>query len=218
MNIVSRIVRYSKLLFQKMLTLFNRRVSFFAILDSVTIDKTASVQANSRLHNVVLGRYSYIAKNTLVQRTTIGKFCSISDGCNIGLPSHPMTFLSTSPVFLKGNNRLNVHLGQLEYISCEETQIGNDVWIGANVLVKSGVTIGDGAIIGAGAVVTKDVAPYSVMAGIPAREIKKRFDDETIKSLTKMKWWDWDNKKLMKYSDLMNRPCELIRSVAEDKD
>ena len=75
-------------------------------------------------------------------------------------------------------------------------EIGNDVWIGMNAMILSGVKIGDGAVVGAGSVVTKDVEPYAVVAGNPAREIRKRFDDQTISELLKANWWDWDIQKI----------------------
>lgn len=76
------------------------------------------------------------------------------------------------------------------------TKIGNDVWLGIRTIVLGGVTIADGAVIGAGSVVTKDVGPYEIWAGNPARFIRKRFDDETIRKLLESKWWDWDDEKL----------------------
>ena len=74
--------------------------------------------------------------------------------------------------------------------------VGNDVWIGYEALILAGVTIGDGAIIGSRAVVTKDIPPYTIVGGIPAKPIRKRFDDETIAELLKLRWWDWDEEKI----------------------
>ncbi len=94
--------------------------------------------------------------------------------------------------------------------------IGNDVWIGYRVIILSGVTIGDGAVIGAGAVVTKDVPPYGIAAGNPARLIKKRFDDETIRRLLNVAWWDWEDDKIEKYLPLLlNQEIEKFLLEAE---
>ena len=87
-------------------------------------------------------------------------------------------------------------LASLQYSPFEKVYIGNDVWIGYDSIILSGVTIGDGAIIGARAVVTKDVPPYTIVGGIPAKAIRKRFDKKTIKSLLNLKWWDWPEERI----------------------
>jgi virginiamycin A acetyltransferase len=84
-----------------------------------------------------------------------------------------------------------------------DTVIGNDVWIGLEALIISGITIGDGALIGARAVVTKDVFPYAIVGGNPAKKIRKRFDDKTIKDLLEIKWWDWDAEKIFRNTDII---------------
>ena len=94
--------------------------------------------------------------------------------------------------------------------------IGNDVWIGDGVFIKAGVSIGSGAIIGAHAVVTKDIEPYTVVAGVPAKEIRKRFSEEIIKELMAMKWWDWSDEELTKYGELFDNPEKLIEKVKSE--
>ena len=88
-----------------------------------------------------------------------------------------------------------------------DTVIGNDVWIGYEAVILSGVTVGDGAVIGARAVVTKDVPPYTVVGGVPAKEIKKRFDEKTVEALLNLRWWDWEKEKIRR-----NIKASIIRT------
>jgi acetyltransferase-like isoleucine patch superfamily enzyme len=141
----------------------------------------------------------------------IGNYCSIADGVGILLDSaHRPDWITTYPfsyVFEEFRNTFGVP------ISKGNVNIGNDVWIGKNALILSGVTIGDGAVIGAGSVVTKDVEPYAIVAGNPARLIRKRFDQETINELLKIKWWQWDTQRIKENMPLLlsNRIDEFIK-------
>lgn len=99
-----------------------------------------------------------------------------------------------------------------EFEIFKRTTIGNDVWIGNRVMIKAGVKIADGAVIGMGSIVTKDIGPYEIWAGNPARLIRKRFDDETIDAFEKMKWWEWDDNTIEKYADKFTVPSELIEA------
>lgn len=129
----------------------------------------------------------------------IGKFCSIACGAKFLFNSanHTLASLSTYPF------PLFFEEWELEKKNVTEAWdnkgdiiIGNDVWIGYEAVVLAGVTIGDGAIIGTHAVVTKDVPPYTIVGGVPAKPIRKRFDDETIAQLLRLKWWDWSEEKI----------------------
>lgn len=177
------------------------------------IDKTAKVSSGSALAKVKMGRYSYIGGSCSVTDAEIGNFCSIGGKCSIGGGVHPMDAVSTSPVFLKGRNFLRKNFANIPYEPSEKVVIGNDVWIGSGVYIKGGVKIGTGAVIGAHAVVTRDVEPYSVVAGIPAKEIKKRFDEETINQLLEIKWWEWPDEKLKEMSKYFDDPKKLIEIV-----
>jgi len=135
-------------------------------------------------------------------RLLIGKFCSIACGAKFLMRSanHSLASLSTYPfpIFYEEWG-LDVRDITAAWTPKGDIVIGNDVWIGYEAVVMAGVTIGDGAIIGARAVVTRDVPPYTIVGGVPAKEIRKRFPDETIGTLLKLRWWDWPEEKIQRY-------------------
>ncbi len=208
---MSRIKQYVTLLFEKMRLLLNRKCALSVVTLNSTIDKTASVRQKCRVYDSALGRYSYIGRNSLVQNAKIGNFCSISEGCNIGMPSHPLYLVSTSPVFLNGGNILKKNFACFPFEDCLETIIGNDVWVGAHAQIKSGLTIGNGAVIAAGAVVTHDVPPYAIVGGVPAKVIKYRFDVETIEALQQSKWWELPDKELENVVSAFSNVKEFLK-------
>ena len=132
-------------------------------------------------------------------RLKIGKFCSIACGAKFLFTSgnHSMQSLSTYtfPIFYEEWG-LDGKAIRSAWDNKGDIVLGNDVWIGYEAVILSGVTIGDGAIVGARAVVTKDVPPYTIVAGVPVRPIRKRFDEETIAKLQALRWWDWDEEKI----------------------
>lgn len=129
----------------------------------------------------------------------IGKFCSIACGAKFLFTSanHSMRSLSTYPfpIFFEEWG-LDVKDITSAWDNKSDIVIGNDVWIGYEAVILSGVTIGDGAIIGTRAVVTKDVPPYTIVGGVPAKPIRKRFDEDTVSEFLRLKWWDWDKDKI----------------------
>lgn len=129
----------------------------------------------------------------------IGKFCSIACGAKFLFTSanHAMRPLSTYtfPIFFEEWG-LDVSEIRSAWDNKGDIVVGNDVWIGYEAVILSGVTIGDGAIVGARAVVTRDVPPYTIVGGVPAKSIRKRFDDETIEKLLRLRWWDWDERAI----------------------
>lgn len=131
----------------------------------------------------------------------IGRFCSVACGVKFVFTSanHTLRSLSTYtfPIFFEEWG-LDVKNITEAWDNKGNIIVGNDVWIGYGAVILSGVTVGDGAIIGARAVVTKDVPPYTIVGGVPARQIRKRFDDETIKKLLTLQWWNWDYEKIRK--------------------
>lgn len=181
-----------------------------------SIDSKAKIYEGCNLNKVKLGRYSYVGKRVLITDAEIGNFCSIGANCGIGGGMHPLKAVSTSPVFLEGRSAVGYNLAQIPYKPSATVHIGNDVWIGMGVYIKAGVTIGNGAVIGANAVVTKDIEPYAVAAGVPARVLYKRFDDETIEMVERLKWWNWSDADLKKYGSEFDTVDKLLAKVKED--
>lgn len=193
--------------------LFSKTNHFSANVINSQLHKSSAICKRVRAYNVKIDKYTYVARNTLIQNTVIGSYCSISEGCNIGMPSHPAYNVSTSPVFLNGKNYLKKHFSNVEYEDCPITYIGNDVWIGAHAQIKSGIKVGNGSIIGAGAVVTKDVPPYAIVGGVPAKLIKYRFDESTCKKLNDTKWWDLPDEDLSQGSKYITNPKDFVNWV-----
>lgn len=185
-------------------------IALFCVLQEAEVDKTSAICSGVRFYRSKIGKYSYIGNNSFVSDTDIGSFTSISTDCYIGGTSHPVEWVSTSPVFHKWENILKKNFSRHEYVIFHRTRIGNDVWIGNRVMIKAGVNIADGAVIGMGSIVTKDIGPYEIWAGNPARFIRKRFDDDKISELLKMQWWNYDDAKIEELAVHMTDIDEFI--------
>lgn len=175
------------------------------IIEYPSIIKNSLFGNNIKLYNNIIvkssiGDFTYMGNNTHLLNAKIGKFCSIGSDCRIGLSKHPSEiFVSTHPIFFSKLKQVGITYADENYF--EEDQnvvIGNDVWIGLNSIITGNLCIGDGAIIAAGAVVTKDVMPYSIVGGVPAKHIKFRFSQSEIKQLLEDKWWFKDEEYLRK--------------------
>ena len=177
----------------------NPRMSFFSFVDNKTeIGNYSKIYRFCKIRNTKIGSYTYVSPNCSMNNTFIGSFCSIATGVKSGYGKHPINFVSTSPLFYSLKNALGTSFSSDNHFEeYEPVKIGNDVWIGADAMILDGVTIGDGAIVAAKSLVNKDVEPYAIVGGIPAKLIKKRFSDDQIKSLRKIKWWEWPTDKLM---------------------
>ncbi|MBR1876500.1 MAG: CatB-related O-acetyltransferase [Lachnospiraceae bacterium] len=150
---------------------------------------------NTVLRNCFLGFGSYVNNNGDLTDTDIGKYTSIGTNVSTVIGKHPLSRqVAMHPAFTISDEIFGFSYTDRTVfdVSQERTVIGNDVWIGNNVLIIGGVRIGDGAVVGAGSVVTKDIEPYSINAGVPAKKIRYRFEEEQISSLLKRKWWDDD--------------------------
>lgn len=174
----------------------------------LTLDKQVKNQ------NIIVGRYSYysgyyhghsfndcaryLLPDPGVDKLIIGSFCSIGSGAAFimaGNQGHRNDWISTFPFYWMPE--VSAFAGaQNGYEPAGDTEIGNDVWIGSEAIIMPGVKIGDGAVIGTRALVTRDVEPYAIVGGNPAKVIRKRFDDQTIAMLLEMKWWDWSDEQL----------------------
>lgn len=178
------------------------------------ISKKAKVCPGAHIVSSEVGKYSYIGNFSTVINSEIGCFCSIADYCEVGSMSHPLDWVSTSPVMHSGKNCLNKNFSNKKYNDSVHTVIENDVWIGVGAKIKAGVRISTGAVIGMGSILTKDVGPYEIWAGNPARLIRKRFEDEIIEKLLNSNWWTWDDKRISEHADIFDDPqkfCEVFK-------
>lgn len=181
------------------------------------IDKTAKIYSGTEFYDSSIGRYSYIGYNSEIHSCDIGAFCSIANGLIVGGAKHPLDWVSTSPVFYDVEGGTGNHLGNHKIEPLKRTSIGNDVWIGSRVIIMQGLKIGTGAVIGAGSVVTKDVPPYAIVAGCPAKIIKYRFDADTIRLLLDGRWWELSDEELTEYSIHINQPNLFVNMLKMNK-
>lgn len=155
------------------------------------------IDRNNLLLSVSMGDYSYTGPFDMIFHAEIGKFTSISYGVTIGPPEHNYHRLSTHPMIYDKFYGMFEENADIRNEKFEKPiTIGNDVWIGCNATILRGVKIGDGAVVGANSMVNKDVPPYAIVAGCPARIIKYRFDKVVISELLKLQWWSWDIDKI----------------------
>lgn len=171
-----------------------------------------SIGPRTTLTNTKVGRYTTIGFESMYVGCEIGSFCSLGPQVLAGLGRHPTDFVSTSPAFYSPS-----HTGcRISFVNeplFEESLpivIGSDVWIGARVILVDGVSVGPGAIIAAGAVVTKDVEPYTIVGGVPAKFIRRRFHDDVIAQLLAVEWWEKPIEWLQKYAEDFNNVTSLL--------
>jgi acetyltransferase-like isoleucine patch superfamily enzyme len=176
------------------------------------IDPTSVVEPGSQVVEVDMGRHSYCGYDCSIINAEIGAFCSIADQVFIGGSAHPLHYVSTSPVFLSHRDSVKSKFSRHDFLDLPRTRIGNDVWIGQGAKIKAGVTIGHGAAVGMGAVVTKDVRPYAIVAGNPARELSRRFDDPIVDALLRSEWWAFDDQRLRAAAALFTDPKAFLES------
>ena len=158
-----------------------------------------------------IGNFTFIGKNTYIENCqSIGNYCSISFDVKIGLKNHNLHTISTSPFFYKMSK------GWVEKDNLQNRNpviIENDVLISSNVLILEGVKIGNGSIVAAGSVVNKDVPPYSIVGGVPAKVIKYRFDEKTINKLISSKWWNYDSEKIKQLKKDFDNPNDFLEKL-----
>ncbi|TVQ00278.1 MAG: chloramphenicol acetyltransferase [Roseinatronobacter sp.] len=168
------------------------------IRDSV-LGTYTEIGAGTVLLNTIMGDYSYCARGCDIANATIGKFVNIAANVRIGPTDHPMDraslhhFLYRSDLYWPDEAP---DVAFFERRAARRVMIGHDVWIGHGAIIRPEITIGHGAVIGAGAVVTRDVAPYTIVAGVPAEKLRRRFPKQVARRLTDLAWWDWDHDRL----------------------
>lgn len=177
--------------------------------DKSKIGNYSDIGDRCNIKKSTLGDFAVCRGQNKISYSQIGKFCSIAYGARINAVNHPsytrvaqhrFTYKGKDYGFSKENDA-SIDVWREE----NKVIIGNDVWIGHNAIILPGVHIGNGAVIGSGAVVTNDVEPYTVVVGVPARPIKKRFSDEIIDKIENTKWWDWSYEQIKeRYEDFKN--------------
>jgi acetyltransferase-like isoleucine patch superfamily enzyme len=208
------------------ISLYNKNVVFkgFPDLDrKVVFEGFNAIYGGAAVKQSFIGRGTYIGHDSKVLNTHIGRYCTIADNVRVSLGKHPSdTFVSVHPAFFsiakQGGFTYVDHTKFKEHVNARNSsyhvEIGNDVWIANNVLVMDGITIGDGAIIAAGSIVTKDVAPYAIVGGIPAKLIRYRFSPDEIIKLQEIKWWAKDINWIRERADLFDDIQKFLNIVA----
>lgn len=189
--------------------------------ENVLLENNTFIGRFCNLEKTKVGEFTYMGNGCEFSNSRVGSFCSISSNVRIVVGTHPSSgWISTHPLFF--SKQCYVGKGFCEEARFDEykttengffCEIGNDVWIGTDVNILQGITIGDGAIVGANSLVTKDVPPYSIVAGVPAKIVRKRFSDEDIEFLEKVKWWNWDYDKIRRMSSFFNDMSEFRKHI-----
>jgi acetyltransferase-like isoleucine patch superfamily enzyme len=194
------------------------RGAFVSFSSNVSLDSRLSrgvkILSGARIGSVNVGSYTYIGERSSIERTQIGRYCSIAPEVIIGLASHPTDHISTYPGFYSSAATGAFFFGnELHLFDKKTTEIGHDVWIGARAIIVGGVTIGTGAIVATGAVVAKDVPPYAIVGGVPAKVLRYRFDSQLCEAILATKWWEFSEDKLSSLAPLFPCPNKLIEKL-----
>ena len=187
-------------------------------ISNSALDYNVHISNDCYINNCTIGSNTYINDNSSINYVNIGKFCSIASKVQINLGKHPVDLISTHPAFFSKNKKFKCYADKEYFLDEINTiNIGNDVWIGHGAIIMGGVEIGNGAVIAAGSVVTKDVRPYAIVGGVPAKLIKYRFSENQIDTLNNVKWWDFPEEWLKINFKLFLSPVGFFKHFNENK-
>lgn len=213
--------------------ILNRRktlnVSYRSLVNFETVLEGSNVlHRNAVLSGARVGFGTFVGRGSILPNTQIGRYCSIAHDVELISYTHPSSkFVSTHPAFYSTAKQAGFSYADAQYFeerlslkkgSHVSLMIGNDVWIGAKVLLMGGLTIGDGAIVAAGSVVTKEVPPYAIVGGVPAKLIRMRFSPEEIEQLLTSKWWDRSPAWLARNSRLFGDVQSFLQNPTDRSD
>jgi len=170
-----------------------------ARLENCELGRYTEVAEGCRLSETTVGDYSYLMHNCMTWCVTIGKFANIAASVRINATHHPMSRATLHHFTYRASDYFDDAGHEDDFFAARRAKrvtIGHDTWIGHGATILPGVTIGDGAVVGSGAVVSRDVAPYTIVGGVPARPIRQRFPAEIAARLQALAWWDWDHARL----------------------
>lgn len=211
---------FAGLFFRTMRTMFyhsNARIGFGTVISkNSTLGGNNAIGEFSVVVNSALGRYTYIGSRVRIEATDIGAFSSIASDVKIGLHEHPTKeYVSTYPGFHIQWPLTSWLSPKHKFETQKRTIVGNDVWIGEGAVIRTGVHIGNGAIIGAGSVVTKDIPAYAIVAGVPARHIRYRFNEMELKKVEESKWWEWSDSRILETQQFFASVSSFLEHIKD---
>ena len=214
MSLITKLIKQIKTKHRCKQSASNVTLNLISYIGEGSVFEGSNVVNKGTIFSGYMGYGSFIGSYSNLSKTKIGRFCSIASHVKIISGEHPTSnYVSTHPVFyslLKQNGSTFVYkqkYDEFRYVDYEKkivVEIGNDVWIGEGVSILEGIKIGDGAIVATGAVVTKDVKPYVIVGGVPAKPIRKRFDEKQIEYLLNFAWWNQPIEWIQKNADLFD--------------
>jgi len=205
----ARFLRVAAYIFAKIL-----KKSRLCMIKNSSVHPASKLESGTSFVDSFMDKYSFCGYDCEIYHANIAAFTSIASGVIIGGARHPIEWVGMSPVFYAGRDSVRKKFSVHGLPASRPVNIGNDVWIGRSAIILSGVNVGNGAVVGAGSVVTKDVPPYAIVAGNPARLIRYRFEPDVIKKLNNMKWWNFDDKTLKKNGKYFNNIDLFLKNSA----
>ncbi len=196
-------------MFKYLIAKLLKKIRLSSVRDS-SIHRSSKIESGSSVYHTIMDRYSFCGYDCDIFNAEIGSFTSIASQVVIGGARHPKEWVGMSPVFYKGRDSIKMKFSQHELTPVPVTSIGNDVWIGRSAIIMSGVRVGNGAVIGAGAIVTKDVPPYAIVAGNPAKLIRYRLSSEMAYALENTKWWLLNDENLNSLAIHIKNPEQFV--------